>query len=445
MSRTHLVLVPGFGGFDAFGELRYYAGITRLLDAWRGGDGAFPDGTHEPAVWTVAPPDVRGALVLHYFDNHPTAGVGTRARLLRQWLAKRLARGEIGPSDVVTLVGHSTGGLDIRALLELFRADPADAEDVDGTPGAVTNATLAGLVRRVVFLSTPQHGTNIADFVRDNHWLLRLLLVGMQHGVRVGSSLPLAWVVERLADALPVGLGPLAADTVEDLADRHARPWRLWRDPTSDEAVEIAGAQEAYADVQLWLDRAQTDFLALDTLAVVRGAAAAPLLSCVPDEVDALTFATLGRDVSSTLPQGGPRRLLDVLRVVATRDGQSDALYRLAWAITCVGPFVVRGSACRPAQPLREVLSGREVRLEPHHNDGIANTAGMIWANEPVRIVPGDHGDIMGHFARSPEPPAPLGPLDVHGRYDLFVSGSGFTERHFVRVWREVFDFAARV
>lgn len=52
----------------------------------------FQDWTHDPH-WTPDDPDV----VLHYFDNLPTAAVVTRAQRLRNYLAKRMARGEIRP------------------------------------------------------------------------------------------------------------------------------------------------------------------------------------------------------------------------------------------------------------------------------------------------------------------------------------------------------------
>lgn len=96
--RFHIVLIPGFAGFDALGQLEYYSGITPLFQTW-----------------------LAGNQVLHYFDNFPTAAVVTRATRLRSYLARRIARGDISVRDDViddvTLVGHSTGGLDIRRLL----------------------------------------------------------------------------------------------------------------------------------------------------------------------------------------------------------------------------------------------------------------------------------------------------------------------------------------
>src|SRR5262245_24509735 len=93
--RRHVVLVPGFVGFDALGQIRYYVGVSRVLKA------------HCDT----------SSVVIHYFDNFPTASVATRAQRLRVFLAKRFARGEIVHGDELILIGHSTGGLDIRRLL----------------------------------------------------------------------------------------------------------------------------------------------------------------------------------------------------------------------------------------------------------------------------------------------------------------------------------------
>src|SRR5208282_6270532 len=93
--RVHIVLAPGFAGFDALGQLEYYAGVTPQFHRWKklAGNG-------------------RTEVDIHYFDNFPTAGVHTRAGRLRRYLVKRMARGEFLPGDAIVLVGHSTGGLD---------------------------------------------------------------------------------------------------------------------------------------------------------------------------------------------------------------------------------------------------------------------------------------------------------------------------------------------
>ena len=41
-NRYHIVLVPGFGGFDAIGQVEYYTGVTSLFQTWRN---STPSGT----------------------------------------------------------------------------------------------------------------------------------------------------------------------------------------------------------------------------------------------------------------------------------------------------------------------------------------------------------------------------------------------------------------
>src|SRR6516162_6801031 len=150
--RTHIVLVPGFVGFDALGQMEYYAGVTPIFRLWQ---------RKQPAA------------VLHYFDNFPTAAVKTRAQRLRDYLAKRIARGEFLEEDQIALVGHSTAGLDIRQLLMNLASDDAGTTPssyaVDGTFGTsftVAPGDILRRIHRVVFLAVPHFGTNIADWLR---------------------------------------------------------------------------------------------------------------------------------------------------------------------------------------------------------------------------------------------------------------------------------------
>src|ERR1051326_444233 len=169
--RHHIVLVPGFAGFDALGHLEYYAGVTPL----------FPQ---------------LGDAVLHYFDNFPTAAVATRAARLLGWLNKRSARGEIKPEDHITLIGHSTGGLDIRRLILDLDRQPAHVA-VDGGARVEPEAVLRA-IRRVVFLSVPPWGTNIADWVRSHSFWRQVVVAELRAGF-AGSQMP---IVDRVGPTL---------------------------------------------------------------------------------------------------------------------------------------------------------------------------------------------------------------------------------------------------
>lgn len=198
-SRVHVVLVPGFAGFDALGQLEYYSGVTPFFTAWRK---AHPD---KP-------------VVLHYFDNFPTAGVRTRAHRLARYLAKRLVRGEFAQGDTLALVGHSTGGLDIRQLLVDLQATLSYHVDSGEIVG---KAQMFALLRnaRIVFLSVPHFGTNIADWVR-RHWVQRRLLLSY---LRAGVEAAQWPVIEVLPDWVARFVAAVsntnAADAVRDALD----------------------------------------------------------------------------------------------------------------------------------------------------------------------------------------------------------------------------------
>lgn len=84
---------------------------------------------------------------------------------------------------------------------------------------------------------------------------------------------------------------------------------------------------------------------------------------------------------------------------------------------------------------------GAGERIEAWDNDGIVNTASMLWPDgAATRLVAGDHGDIIGHYLLRPRSSA-----DDYGRryasYDLLKSGTGFTDEDFAQVWDAVFGF----
>ncbi|KAJ9094965.1 hypothetical protein QFC21_005757 [Naganishia friedmannii] len=194
--RHHIVLVPGFGGFDALGQLQYYAGVSETFRNWQ-----------------QSRTDGQPPVDLHYFDNLPTASVKTRAVRLRYYLAKRIARGEFivtsGSSeqefvndDKVFLVGHSTGGLDIRKLLSDLQLmmDNQKLIEVDGNEIKVNPHDILRIISGVAFLSVPQYGTNIADWV-ISHRLQRQFIAHVAAKVAIKAGQNVYWpFIDRLSE-----------------------------------------------------------------------------------------------------------------------------------------------------------------------------------------------------------------------------------------------------
>ena len=428
--RTHIIMVPGFAGFDALGQLEYYSGVTPIFQSWR--------------------QSARGQPVLHYFDNLPTAGVATRAKALRKYLAKRVARAEFQPGDRLCLVGHSTGGLDIRRLiLDLQQDSGPDA--VDGPPNVareVSPGVLLEMLARVVFLSVPQLGTNIADWVRAHRIERKIALAQIRQSVSAAAHLSSvdqleAWVAGKLAAFTGADLLRAAQDAVSEM-DTRARP----------DASGAADARAAAAALSLWLRNIDADFNALDDLCSEaqqdsqspahrgREGRDEELALWARGSVRTLSFATLGRRAFRFEPgQAVPAwRLWSPSSWAELEQGAGgcDISYRLSYRACAGGPFQAAPDVRYP-----DLLpdGSSAPAIERWDNDGIVNTASMCWPNgAETRLLRADHGDIIGHFELVEAEP---GSGRKYHTYDLLGSDSRatFERATLERVWSEVFEF----
>jgi len=433
-ARTHLVLVPGFGGFDALGQLHYYANLTPVFRTWRSASAT------------------RRGLQLHYFDNLPTAGVDTRARLLRRFLSKKVARREFDPEakDKIVLVGHSTGGLDIRAMIASLAKEVAGRSGErrhDGSRDAAVSvepSELLDLIDGIVFLSVPNRGTNIADWVHASHAVVDVLVKALRLGVSAGARVP------RLNLLAGSGVALAVRDSIaETNPHRDLGP------------LEQAEARAALSDIQLWLGHTSSDFLAIEDLRAGgkrnHGDDLDDELGVWNDhEIRCRSYATRGTVPFTTPPTTGTDTLRSSMSTASVFRGRaglscSDPIYRTAYWLTSAGPF--RGRA--DLETATDFLTGEGVTVQPWENDGIVNTASMFWPNgSSTQLISGDHADIIGHFAdmlamghtepreaaETPRTAPPAGRL--HYAYDLFVSGSGFDADRFAAVWTDLFAFA---
>jgi hypothetical protein len=433
--RVHLVLVPGFAGFDVLGQIEYYAGITPLFRRWRAQD------------------DARRRCVLHYFDNLPTASVDTRAVRLQAWLARRLARGVLEPGDGVALIGHSTGGLDVRRLI-LDLADLQEKVAVDGPRGhavPVEPGAILGLVRRIAFLSVPQHGTNIADWVRAHPIERALAVTGLRAIVRAAAGVPAAdmfqsWVAGHAATLAGADLLLAMQDALTEIDTG----------PTDDPA-RVAAAHEAAAHLTLWLRHVSATFGAIDDLATKppprsRSPAHATAAQRQRERelwrasgIATRSWATMGTrvfrfDVGRPAPRwdrSKPWTWPDFSPSGALADG-TDLAYRWAYRACAGGPFRYPGGAAPVASPLG---GGEPQAVELWDNDGIVNTASMFWPDGAQTVlVHGDHGDVIGHHRLVR---AAAGSGRTYHSYDLLGSASGFDEGTLRQVWEGVFEFCA--
>ncbi|HVP45034.1 MAG TPA: hypothetical protein VMT32_00575 [Bryobacteraceae bacterium] len=422
--RRHIVLVPGFGGFDALGQLEYYGGVTPVF--------------HKRKAKNE---------VLHYFDNLPTAAVSTRAARLERYLARRIARGEMVNSDEIVLVGHSTGGLDIRWLLWHPQQDHKPIV-VDG--GAeVAPDEIRERVRRVVFLSVPHWGTNIADWVQDRK-IGREAVVTELRGAVAGSQVPLLdrvedWVSGGAACLTGAGLLRAVQDSLREADERCGK--------SSPE--RSADAHEAASQLELYLRHMASDFRAIDDL-TSRRPKRGPLSPAHYDNperevelavwdgrpIETLSYVTLGKRIFPFKP-GCPAPPLDLVSPLTSLEiatgtplsAGTDIVYRFCYRACAGGPF---GWPDPRGKVTRRLNGSPKHAIELWDNDGIVNTASMLWRRGENVLVACDHMDIVGQY----QPVKASGEGRTYQAYDLLKSDRAFDET-FHSVWKEIFDFCA--
>jgi len=454
--RVHIVLVPGFGAFDALGQIEYYAGTTGRYQRWLK-DGGSPD----------------RAVVLEYFDNLPTAGVSARAAWLHSYLAKRIARGEIQGDDKIALVGHSTGGLDIRRMLfspvqpDVDFDGGAATDGLDATAVPVKHAEILDKVSRMVFISVPQYGTNIADWVRGHAILRRAVIEGLYRGVQGAGIPPLEKGISFLLDE--VAKLTKQPDILKAAQDALNETNTSRTDP-----LQLADAEQAGTQLRLWLQYMDHDFGVIDDLASFTSpppdsASPAHYGDRVRRAEQALwqehhirtrSIATIGRRAFTFDPRTAakpfdfhdPSTWPTKERV--SNAGEMDISYLLTYRACAGGPFMVPSSVAVPAGNIdtlnQSLLDLRKLGpcgptsgqgLAVWDNDGIVNTASMLWPDlQETRLVAADHLDIVGHYVLRKTVPS-----DASGRQyaavDALKSHTEFTQDAFDRVWNDVFDF----
>ncbi len=157
MSPLHVILVPGFLGFQRLYTMPYFAEVEALLAR-----------SFAQAGRAV---EVRAIRTL------PTSSLAARAARLAEVVAALPADAEIH------LVGHSTGGLDCRLFLAPGAALPTE----------IDVGSAAARVCSVVSVATPHHGAPLASLFTGVHGhrlmsLVSMAITRMLHGGRRSVS-----------------------------------------------------------------------------------------------------------------------------------------------------------------------------------------------------------------------------------------------------------------
>lgn len=363
---SRVYLVPGFFGFAALGELRYFNHVKEALDA------AFARFHRDVQVLRV--------------DTLPTATIARRAARLREIIAE--TAGDAGP---IHIVGHSTGALDARLLL-----DP----DRDMDP------VLLARVLSVVSVSGAHRGTPLASAFRTAFGkdLLKLLALMTIRTLKMGP-LPVS-VITALANVL--GAFDAAVGAKPDLVDQLQR--QLLDDLTADRRLALH---------QLFHDVAEDQTL-IDELT--------PELA---QHFDAQTRDRPGVRYACIVTEARRPSVRTTIEAGLSPYAQaSHAIYHALYRITSRAPVTVRPPS-EMAHSEAALVAALGDLPGPEDNDGIVPTLSQFHG-ELLRAVKADHHDVIGHFddAHS-EPP----------HVDWLLTGTGFSRTQFDALWNSVAGF----
>ena len=366
----HVFLVPGFFGFANLGELRYFAHVREyLLSAF-----------------------ARRGLGVHIdiVATRPTASLPNRAERVLATMAQTL-QDDDGP---VHLIGHSSGGLDVRLLLSPGVTLPTEL-DVE---------RYARQVRTAVTVATPHHGTPLAAFFTSllGQRLLQVLSLATISILRFG----------RLPVSALIKLGAVIARMDGLFGLNSALLDEIFAQLLSDFSPERRGAIAAFfGDV---------------------GGDQALLVQLTPEAMEVFNACTRlrpGVRAGSVVTRAQPPGVASTLAVGLDPAAQATlALYAALHRLARLPPDRVPPLEDAQADVLRAAFG---TVPDAAANDGMVPTRSQAWG-EIILAVLADHLDVVGHFGDPAHDPPHI---------DWITTGSGCNTARFEELWAAVVDF----
>jgi hypothetical protein len=365
MRKRLVFLVPGFFGFTSVGAVSYFEDVERSLGL------------------ALRKRGVEACIVRCM--TQPTASIPRRASTLCRQVVRN---GGLGAREL-HFVGHSTGGLDVRMLL---------------TPGVNiasgdSGERIARLTRTAISVSTPHHGTPLANhFITLQGQTLLLVLSALatsgQGRRAIFAAAKAIALVSRLDDWL--GRSGSLLDRIAEGLLRRIRVDR--RDPVWKYLGDIE--QDQGALLQLTPEGIELFEAAVSDRAGIR-------YGCV------VTGVPRPREDFKV------RELLDP-EYVALR-----ALFRLLHGLTA--ELRPRYPYPKPTRATQRVLDqGLRFKATGEISDGIVPTLSQLHGRV-LHVARADHLDVVGHYT-----------LAGGSAGDWLPSGAGFTRNAFDATWEAV-------
>lgn len=318
----------------------------------------------------------------------PTSSVRYRSRIVATTIER--TAGSEGP---IHLVGHSTGGLDLRLVLS-----PTVRLGLDPTL-----LEWRSRVQSAVSINTPHYGTPVAGFFATVSGTRMLYALSLITVISLSIGEPSLQIFSRVL----AGLGGIDSIFGGDL--------RVFSRIT-DNVLRFVD-KDARSEIGDFLSKVRVD----------QGG----IIQLMPEAVDLFNASTEGDPdlrfgcIASAAPPPRSMRLAGRIRspYAAFTAAVYATLYQFASKIPDVYPYA------RPTERELSLLrSGIDHEILDSTNDGIVPTLSMlygtlIWAGEA------DHLDVLGHFADDSDDVAPA-PGGVKHR-DWITSGARFSRKRF--------------
>jgi hypothetical protein len=371
--RQHVLLVPGFFGFANLGDFAYFGHVREFLQRHMRRHGIAGD--------------------VRVVQTYPTASLLRRAARVAETVAELTELDD----GVVHLIGHSSGGLDLR----LFTAPEVSL------PTTLDVGKYASKVRTVVSLSAPHRGSPLAGFLAGvlGAQLLRVVSLVTIYTLRTGR-VPIAAVFALVRLLSLPRLPVVDAGTLLN---------NIYRDLLADFSNDRREALERFMmtvgdDTQLL----------------------AELTPQGMQRFNQSTFDRPGVRYGSVVTCARPPGLKTAWAVGLSPYRQAThALFNAFYRITA-GMLAEPIGLTNPQATMLRLSYGHLPLLR--ENDGMVPTLSQVWG-EIIHAAWGDHLDAIGHFYL---------PTHVPPHFDWLNSGARFSLAAFHHIWHDVADFLFR-
>jgi hypothetical protein len=325
----------------------------------------------------------------------PTSSLRHRSRILARTISDTCGDSD-GP---IHIVGHSTGGLDMRLVLSPSTKLGIDRDALRWVPRT----------RTAISMSTPHYGTPLAGYFATVSGTRVLYALSLLTVVSLSVGEPSLAVFSRLL----AGLGSIDSLLGSDLRLVSRVTDGLLRFVDRDGRGEILG----------FLAKVRTD----------QGA----IIQIMPEAMDLFNAAAEDHpevrygSVATAAPP--PRTMRFVRRMTSPYAAFTGAIYSTVYQFASQRPRRYEYAYPNPAQ--QELFEhGISFGVTDANNDGIVPTLSMLWG-ELLWAGEADHLDVLGHFHDDVRP-------STHR--DWLTSGALFDRQRFASLLDAIADFQLR-